>query len=82
MARIKQFLIISVILLIFISCKTVTPIVIEERPKLEIKEDMTIEEFKKNQYTWAVETIAYIEKLIAQIKNKVPFIDARKKDKK
>lgn len=82
MERIKRFLIIGFILIILVSCSTVSPVVIEERPKLETGDDMTIDEFKTTQYKWAVDTIAYIEKLIAQIKNKVPYIDLKEKEKK
>lgn len=74
-------LIILCIMLFFSSCKTLTPVIINEPPKIDIKDDMSEEELNYKIDSWAINIKAYIKELITQIKNKVPYIDLREKQK-
>lgn len=78
----KKLNIIVILFLIIISCKTTTPIIIRERPKIEFKDkDKTVNDYKK-MAEWKLKIIAYIDELINQIKHKTPYKDLRKEDKK
>jgi hypothetical protein len=80
--KVKQLVTIIFLLLILFSCKTLTPIIIEDRPKIKLSETMTEEELNSALDKWGIDTISYIEKLINQIKNKVPYIDLKNKKEK
>lgn len=74
----KKLFVFLVLLLLF-NCKTTpTPIIIYKIPKHDVSSDITIEEYLKESTSYVIKLRAYIDELINQIVNKVPYIDLRK----
>lgn len=77
----RVLIIVSTIIMLC-SCMSITPIVIREPPQPEMQEGMTVEEFLYESTKYRINIDAYIEELLSQIKNKVPYIDLRGEQKK
>ena len=71
------------IMLTFSSCYSApTPVVIREIPRATITVDMSTDAYIYESTRWAIEIRAWIDEIIVQIQNKVPFIDLRKTEAK
>jgi hypothetical protein len=69
----------GIILLCLLSCATLNePVIIEQIPKADLSEDMTIEEYIKTSTKLNIDLKTYIDNLILQIKSKIKnIIDLR-----
>lgn len=72
----RVIILISSIMILY-SCKSITPIVIKEPPRAEMREGMTVDEYLYESTRYKIEVEAYIAELLGQIKHKVPYIDLR-----
>jgi hypothetical protein len=77
MERLGILIIVLFVLLVvlFFSCQTLTPVNIERYPVIDMSDDVTLEVYLKTTAKYHFELKAYIKKLVNEIKNKVPYID-------
>lgn len=70
---------IILIILTFSSCySSPTPVIIRDIPRATITAEMSTDEYIYESTRWAIEIRAWIDEIIVQIQNKVPYIDLRK----
>lgn len=76
MEQFKYFILI-ILFCLMTACKTLSPVVIEPYPEIELEEDITQDDFLKKTAEYAQKQRKYIEDLINEIINKVPYVDLR-----
>ena len=75
----KTIAVVMVVMFSFSSCYSgPNPIIIRDIPRATITEDMSTDAYIYESTRWAIEVRAWIDEIIVQIQNKVPYIDLRK----